>query len=102
MKRRAASVLAIGLFGWVGTARAGAAWDQASAVLPADTCIVGGANVATIRKSTLYQTLVPHLMQHAGAAQQGLAMGDECQVDIATASMTEADASVLLGLVPTL
>jgi hypothetical protein len=62
------------------------AWTSAKAVFPSGEEIVGGANMATLRASKLYQTLLPMAMMNASDAKDQLdQIKKDCGIDMLTA-----------------
>lgn len=60
-------------------------WTAAKAVLPGDLMVVGGGNISTIQKSTIYKAIVPALLQQERDAKEGLEMvKTSCGIDVET------------------
>jgi hypothetical protein len=69
-------------------------WTAAKAVLPGDLFVVAGGNITTIQKSTIYQSIVPALLQKERDAKEGLEMvKTACGIDVQT-SITDAVVAV--------
>ncbi len=69
-------------------------WTAAKAVLPGDLFVVAGGNVATIQKSTIYQAIVPALLQKEKDAKEGFELiKTSCGINVET-SITDAVVAV--------
>src|SRR5829696_95394 len=69
------ATLAFVALAWAGAARADTpedAWNTARAVVPANTQMLIGLNISTIKSSTLFQQLYPKMLAQAGNAQNDL------------------------------
>jgi hypothetical protein len=65
-------------------------WAAAKGVLPGDLYVVAGGNITSIQKSTIYQTIVPALLQQEKDAKEGFELvKTTCGIDIQT-SITDA------------
>ena len=85
---------AIPLIAQAGTSKS---WTAAAKVRPADTKMIVGVNVVTIRQSTIFNTLFPTLMASEKDAQQVLdVIKGSCGIDALTA-ITDATVAMTDG-----
>lgn len=90
MRIRSRAVLAVAvaltLVGLSSAARAESkSWTAAKGVLPAGVSVIVGGNITTIRKTSMYQAIVPNLLKQNKEVDQGFKeVKSGCGIDIET------------------